>query len=44
VLREDGCPAKVPEQGQRCRQDGQVCYYSPYCGGTQSTARCAARA
>lgn len=40
VRRADGCPARVPEQGQRCQKDGQVCRYSPYCGGTQSTARC----
>jgi hypothetical protein len=40
VLRADGCPAKVPERGQPCTSDGQVCVYSPYCGGIQSTARC----
>jgi hypothetical protein len=40
VRRPDGCPAKVPEQGQSCGQDGQVCHWSPHCGGIQSTARC----
>jgi hypothetical protein len=40
VLRADGCPAKVPEPGQPCGTDGQVCHYSPYCGGIQSTGRC----
>lgn len=40
VRRADGCPARVPEQGERCEKNGQVCRYSPYCGGTQSTGRC----
>jgi hypothetical protein len=40
VKRPDGCPAKVPEQGLACRKNGQVCVYSPYCGGIQSTGRC----
>jgi hypothetical protein len=44
VLRGDGCPAKLPEQDQRCREDAKVCRYSPYCGGIQSTARCHGRA
>ena len=40
VRRPDGCPARVPEQGHACEQDGQVCHYSPYCGGIASTGRC----
>jgi hypothetical protein len=44
VRRADGCPAKVPEQGHACEQDGQVCHYSPYCGGIQSTGRCIEKA
>jgi hypothetical protein len=41
VRRPDGCPAKAPEQeDQPCEQDGQVCVYSPYCGGIQTTSRC----
>lgn len=44
LLRADGCPAKLPEQGQRCRNPGQVCHYSPYCAGLQSTATCSGRA
>jgi hypothetical protein len=44
VLRADGCPAKVPEQGVPCGTEGQVCKYSPYCGGIQSTGRCTNKA
>jgi hypothetical protein len=44
VLRADGCPAKVPEPGTPCGTDGQVCVYSPYCGGIQSTGRCTSSA
>lgn len=40
VLRDDGCPAAVPSAGSKCAAAGQICHYSPYCGGIQSTARC----
>lgn len=40
LLRPDGCPARVPSETSACREDGQVCHWSPYCGGIQTTARC----
>lgn len=44
LLRADGCPAKPPTDATKCTSEGQVCHYSPYCGGVQRTARCVDRA